>query len=199
MSARPDLRQRKKAETRARLADAALSLALEHGPAAITVEQIAEVADVSPRTFFNHFASKDDAVLAVDPAEKADLLRILTERDPDLSPLQALRSVVIEHLTSEAAGGARLVARARLISAHPSLEAAHLAHLRDIEDHLEAAVAGRLGTDRDSDPYPALLVACVSSALRTAMAHLADTGRDPVVVVDEIFDVLERGFEPPTR
>ncbi len=57
------LRDRKRLETRRRIAGAARSLALEHDLDRTTIEQIAARADVSPRTFFNYFESKEDAVL----------------------------------------------------------------------------------------------------------------------------------------
>ncbi len=57
------LRDRKRLETRRRIADAARSLALEQELDHTTIEQIAARADVSPRTFFNYYESKEDAVL----------------------------------------------------------------------------------------------------------------------------------------
>ncbi|GAA3341756.1 TetR family transcriptional regulator [Curtobacterium pusillum] len=57
------LRDRKRLETRHRIAEAARSLALEQDIDHTTIEQIAARADVSPRTFFNYFESKEDAVL----------------------------------------------------------------------------------------------------------------------------------------
>ena len=62
---RPELglRDRKRLETRRRIAAAARSLALEQDVDRTTIEQIAARAEVSPRTFFNYFDSKEDAVL----------------------------------------------------------------------------------------------------------------------------------------
>ncbi|ROP72515.1 TetR/AcrR family transcriptional regulator [Curtobacterium sp. PhB115] len=57
------LRDRKRIETRHRIAEAARSLALEQDIDHTTIEQIAARAEVSPRTFFNYFESKEDAVL----------------------------------------------------------------------------------------------------------------------------------------
>jgi len=57
------LRDRKRLETRHRIAEAARSLALEQDIDHTTIEQIAARAEVSPRTFFNYFESKEDAVL----------------------------------------------------------------------------------------------------------------------------------------
>ncbi|NED07812.1 TetR/AcrR family transcriptional regulator, partial [Streptomyces sp. SID6648] len=58
-----DRRQRKARQTRDALATAACDLILERGPAATTVEAIAERADVTRRTFSRHFAGKEDAAL----------------------------------------------------------------------------------------------------------------------------------------
>ncbi len=63
------LRERKREETRAHLEEAAVGIALAQGIEHATVDAISAAANVSPRTFFNYFASKEDAILGVqDPA-----------------------------------------------------------------------------------------------------------------------------------
>lgn len=62
--ARAGLRERKKVQTRARLIDVALELCDSQGFDATTVEQIADAADISPRTFNRYFATKEDVILA---------------------------------------------------------------------------------------------------------------------------------------
>ena len=64
--ARPSLRERKKAQTRAAIQTHALRLFREQGYDATTIEQIIEAADVSETTFFRYFPTKEDVVLQDD-------------------------------------------------------------------------------------------------------------------------------------
>src|SRR2546430_11883605 len=66
----PGLRARKKRATRKALRDAALRLALERGPGNVRVDDIAEAAGVSPRTYNNYFSSREQAIVAAVTAER---------------------------------------------------------------------------------------------------------------------------------
>src|ERR1700733_10835283 len=68
---RASLRERKKLATRRSLRRAALDLVAERGCAHVTIEDIAEAADVSPRTFFNYCPSQEAALLGTDPEQIA--------------------------------------------------------------------------------------------------------------------------------
>ncbi|MGC5165623.1 TetR/AcrR family transcriptional regulator [Luteimicrobium sp. DT211] len=70
----PDLRARKREATREALATAAFALAREHGLDGFTVDDVARRADVSRRTFFNYFSSKEQAVTAIVQLQLAELL-----------------------------------------------------------------------------------------------------------------------------
>ena len=61
------LRERKRMQTRARIETAAVELALVDGFDQVTIDAVSERADISPRTFFNYFDSKEDAILGVQP------------------------------------------------------------------------------------------------------------------------------------
>ncbi|MEE3922160.1 TetR/AcrR family transcriptional regulator [Micromonospora sp. BRA006-A] len=84
------LRERKKAATRLALHEAALSLAVEHGPDRITVEAIADAANVSRRTFSNYFGGKEEALFHGDTLRLRRLLRLVADQPAELSPWAAL-------------------------------------------------------------------------------------------------------------
>ncbi len=92
-----DLRSKKKLATYHALATAARTLTIERGPDAVTVEEIADLAGVSPRTFFNYFSCKEEAIVGSEPTMVTALAEQVQQRPPDEDPLTALEKV----LTSE--------------------------------------------------------------------------------------------------
>src|SRR5438045_3962862 len=90
------LRDRKKDDTRKAISRAALMLAVEHGPDGVTVDDIAAAADVSPRTVFNYFATKEYAILGLSPERAKEMAQSVRERPADEAPLTALRLALTE-------------------------------------------------------------------------------------------------------
>ena len=76
----------------------ALDPEAERGYSKVTIEDIAEAADVSPRTFFNYFPSKEAALLGADPERMEGMRRRLVDEPPDKSPLEALRAVMVDEV-----------------------------------------------------------------------------------------------------
>src|SRR5579862_271450 len=89
------LRERKKLATRRQLRAAALHLVAEHGMANVTVEDIAAAADVSPRTFFNYFPSKEAALFGTDSERIPALRERLISSAPGEPALAALRMIMV--------------------------------------------------------------------------------------------------------
>jgi AcrR family transcriptional regulator len=83
-------RDRRTARTRQAILDAARELIDEHGYNHTTVDQIAERADVAPRTFFRHFASKEALLFAHFEEQRRQMIEMINAQPTDLHPLQAV-------------------------------------------------------------------------------------------------------------
>ena len=84
------LRARKKARTRDAIADAAISLFLAHGFDQVSVNDIAAAAEVSKPTLFRYFATKEDLVLHRFADHNGEAARVVSDRQPGVSPMAAL-------------------------------------------------------------------------------------------------------------
>jgi len=144
--ARPGLRERKKARTRAAIREHAFRLFRAQGYDATTVEQIADAAEVSPSTFFRYFPTKEDVVLQDD----LDLLWLeaIREQPPEVGPIAALRAGV--HTAFARMGEAewaQLRETSELALAVPAVRGRMLEELARTTQALAEAVAERTGRD----------------------------------------------------
>ena len=187
------LRDRKKHQTRTALVEAARALFAQRGFDGVTVDEIAASADVSPRTFFRYFGSKE-AVLYGDQDEMLDLLReALASRPSDEPPLDALRTALIVITEHYAEHREDHLIRARLARTGAAVAAYQRTVLQPRwEDVLAEAIAERLGVDESVDPRPRLL-AGVAIAVMTAAGTLwlASNGEsDLITLLDEASEAL---------
>ncbi|WP_418277330.1 TetR/AcrR family transcriptional regulator [Isoptericola jiangsuensis] len=126
-SADVGLRERKKRERSAEIVDAAQRLVLDRGLDDVTVEEIAEAAGISPRTFFNYFETKDDAVLGQSTAELGeDFARTFVDGGPTGDLWTDVEHLVLE-LVDHAGDGARVRRAFELMHVEPRLLARHVA------------------------------------------------------------------------
>src|SRR5262249_19238986 len=93
---RESLRERKKLATRRAVRRLAFGLVSERGFSHVTVEDIAEAADVSPRTFFNYFPTKEAALFGADHERMAALREGIAQGLPGETPLDALRVALVK-------------------------------------------------------------------------------------------------------
>jgi len=177
------LRERKKLATRRSLRRAALDLIAERGFAHVTVEDIAEAADVSPRTFFNYFPSKEAALFGTDPDETEALRERVAREAPGEPVLDALRTIVTSGVNATAAELAELggdpadwLNRMKELRADPHLRAAQAAQMAKVERALVEGIADRLGADPERDPYPGLLAAVAAGVFRSSLTFWAVSG-----------------------
>jgi AcrR family transcriptional regulator len=156
---RSGLRERKKQATREALREAALRLALEHGPDNVRVDDIAEAAGVSPRTYNNYYSSREQAIVAAVTAEREARVASAVTARPDLPLADAVVEAVVEQYTGEPAQDALL-----LITTRPALRTAFVDTATAIEHPLTDAIAAR------AEPQAArVLAASVAAAVRVAL------------------------------
>ncbi|WP_447007763.1 TetR/AcrR family transcriptional regulator [Saccharothrix isguenensis] len=188
------LRERKKLATRTALADAALRLCVEHGLDGVTVEQVANEAGVSLRTFFNYFTSKEEAVVAGDVATAAAFVQAFAERPAEEAVLRALRTALIE-VVPERIDPER-VAQLRVLRRTPALLPHQVAAFTVQERELAAAVAERVGVDPATDLYPMMFAATVMATLRVVVGWWLDAAERPELseLIDVMIDRLDAGF-----
>jgi len=174
--ARPGLRERKKARTRAAIREHALRLFREQGYDATTVEQIAEAAEVSPSTFFRYFPTKEDVVLQDDMELLwADALRA---QPPGIPALTALRRAVLDAFSNlSPAGLAQLQQSTELMLTVPAVRARSLDEFGRTIQIISAMIADRAGRDPGDLTVRTLAGAITGVAMSTWFGAGGDLNR----------------------
>ncbi|MFB8106987.1 TetR family transcriptional regulator [Streptomyces sp. NPDC056007] len=192
----PQRRSRKARRTRDTLARAAFELVLDRGLRNVTVEEIAEAADVDRRTFSRYFASKEAAALDSLRGDGDRINGALRSRPAGEPPLLAYRRAVLAWLADPEAEPwhrrPRIFDLLVVAEEEPTLYAA-FHHIRvDAQEDSIAILADRLGVDPRRDIRPAVTVAAGAGALLAAQAAWVRGGRPDALpaLVTEAFDAL---------
>lgn len=196
------LRERKKAETRRRIADVATGLFVERGFDAVTVADVAEAADVSKMTVFNYFPRKEDLLLDRH-AERLDAVRrAIAERPSGTSPVEALRVHCRELLESGHPTSGAIAAASwffEMVRESPALRTRWLEQEREIEE----AMAEVLAEEWNDQPRAWLVAAMLGAALNTTFRIAVDAilagrpaarvRREQAALIDQAFELVARG------
>jgi AcrR family transcriptional regulator len=195
----PGLRERKRRATRRAIQLAVLDLVSERGFDGVTVDEISRVADVSPRTFFNYFASKEEAMLGDAPElPSEDHIEAFVANPTGASILDTLPAL-LSGATEKSLLDAEMVKRRQLLlKQYPYLFAMRMATMRTFEDQMGEVIARRLAHDDPAlaaDPEAlqtkSRLVTLVAFA---AMRH-AWTGWATSAPTSELTDRLAESFD----
>jgi AcrR family transcriptional regulator len=185
------LRARKQRETRRRIAEACLTLFLAKGYEGTTLDDIAEKAGISRRTFFSYFKSKEDIMLAWHADAWEDVRAELLKVSPDEAPLEAVREALVQLVSRYESD--QMIAIDRMMRASETLMARKQADYAVQEAALYAALCE---VWRQPQRRPALrIVAMVSiGAMRLALeAWSSQNGKRPVAkVLEEVFATLKK-------
>ncbi|MEU2788594.1 helix-turn-helix domain-containing protein [Streptomyces sp. NPDC007100] len=190
MTVPPGRRERKKAATRQKIAEAALRLFLERGYDAVGIRDVAAEADVAVTTLFSHFAAKEALVFEQDQNFEHRLTEAVTGRAPHEPLIPALRREIlalVRHCTAE--GAAPIW---DMIDASPALRAYEESMRLRHAESLAAAIADDLGLPRTATAARAIARFAVDAF------SLAREAPDPDAAVDEIFQMIEAAWEVST-
>lgn len=195
----PGRRDRKKQQTRAALMTAALRLVDERGLDRVTVEEISEAADVSARTFFNYFASKDEALIGDPLTDGPDFRTALLAQPPGLTVVEATRRALAPAIEEIQSHQELWALRMRVIKHNPSLLPALFARGAEVEAAFVAAIAERTGQSPDS-AFTQLTAALTGAAFRTAMIRWATVEQTSrfADLVEQAFTFLGSGLAEPS-
>lgn len=177
------LRERNRREAWLAIHNAAAALALEHGLADTTVEMIAEQAGVSRRTFFNYFASKEDAVLGMQEIVIPDEALSEFRQDRSASLLERTVRLMAALMRTTTPDPEVQKRRSELVEKMPELHRRMRRFALSTEELLEPILLEELGDRLDNDSGVQVLLMLAGTVLRYAYL------RDPrsVICGDEQF------------
>jgi AcrR family transcriptional regulator len=200
------LRQRKRLETRLALRRAAVGLALDAGGVDnLSIDAITDRANVSRRTFFNYFPTKEAcfvwplAWLVVRYVEAIDSLPV------DLPVWDVVERAAITTISDPLTDLALVGAAEQLLAVSPALiglvtaDSSSVASFEGIRTHLADEIARRSGTNSTTDTYPHVMLECAGIGFRLALRRAATLGGDPAQHVQDVFALLRAGVPQPQR
>jgi AcrR family transcriptional regulator len=174
------------------LQQAALRLVSERGLESVTVEDISNAVDVSSRTFFNYFPTKEDALAGEQSwLPEPDELRRLLVDEPGPSVVGDLHRVLLAAVPQFDGRREEMRARAELVERYPGLLRAAMASFLADEQALAELLALRLGPTASADGLPRIAAVTTAALLRVALERwMRDEPGDEAQLAARIDEVL---------
>lgn len=195
-------RERKKLELRQALIDSAYELFEKLGFDETRIEDITDKVDVSTRTFFRYFASKEDVVLDYAAVEQQEIITALAARPAQEPIVTALRHAAVEVTRGCEEGfygvdGDRFRTLRSLIRTHPLIQARRLEQAKLGKEELVTVIAQRMNVDQRQDLRPhviAEVLEFVSSAAFDVWQSFPAGGTPYSTALDDVFQLVESGL-----
>jgi len=193
------LRDRKRQRTRQALISAAMWLFEKKGYEQTTVAEIAAAAEVSTKTFFNHFASKDEVLFPHLSARIDDAVGVITQRQLDDHMadvlVKAMEHMLADAVRDELDGGLASV-RLPMITSVPSVQAATLHRYFQAETRLAEALHDAYPDILDAPAAAAVIGALMGAALAAALICLqrGDTTQQVQAAVHQAIGIAMDGL-----
>jgi AcrR family transcriptional regulator len=186
------LRERKRLKTREAIARAALELFDRQGFAATTIPQIAEAADVSPRTVSSYFPQKEELAFPDGEEAYSSLAARLHDRAPDETAADALRAWINDWLRQYGGRREELQMRRRIVAADESLQAYEHRFQQRAQHIFAEAIARDLGA-RESDLEPRMAAAATMTIFEL-LGETLEPASGEELPPEEVLAVVDRAL-----
>ncbi|NUR86843.1 MAG: TetR family transcriptional regulator [Nonomuraea sp.] len=195
MESPKERRERRRADKRHAIRMAAVRIALDQGLEAATVEAISAAADISPRTFFNYFASKDDALVMEGPVAPQEMISALAERPADEPVLSSMRAIAKERAEQIMPVFADMEQFQELLRRHPELAARRVVDdQQKVMESMVELITARLGTGERLRAR-LVLIATFGATFSAVQEFLGGTTEGSIEeLIDRAFDLVEGGL-----
>ncbi len=193
----PGLRERKRLATHRAIQLAALKLVHDRGLDTVTIDDISRVADISPRTFFNYFPSKEEALVGDGPSFPSDeAVELFVSRTGNL--LGGIGDLMLDSATDALHDHEIIQLRKALAADYPHLTVLRMQTFRAFEQKLVAVVARRMATEFPelaADPIRLESRSALVTQVAIAAVHHAwqNWARDPLAS-ETLADRLAESF-----
>jgi AcrR family transcriptional regulator len=197
MTATMGLREMKKERTRSDIIRVATRMFASRGFDEVTVDEIAAEAEVSHRTFYRYFATKEELVLGARQNGLADFVTMFTKRPKTESVIASVRGAIMDLAASYEHDRDNDRERAALVRSTPSLQQRQNERHAAFENAMVPLIAERLGVDPVDDIRPALIAGCAVAAIRAATSQwlLGDDNRPLLPIVEQALSMLTTAFD----
>lgn len=185
------LREQKKRRTRLDMHKAAIELVAEHGLSAVTAQMIAQRAGVSTRTFFNHWSTKESAILGVIGDEGPRAVASLREKLEVMTVRQALHAVMRDGIANVPVDPELRDLKKRVMAKEPSLQSMSTGNLQAMQAELVDVLAESLDGEHARD-HAEIMVQVGFALTRSAFSIAMRRGIDPVRAFDQVVAVYLR-------
>lgn len=165
----PGLREKKKEQTREQLVIAALRLFTERGYEETSVDDIVDIVNVSKRTFFRYFQSKDDVLVAWVDNFVDKVCIVLESRPSDENPMLALERAFVIAVDLYESQRSLTIALERIIALTPAILGQKLVKLDRCAEIISKVLAKRMQVNAQRDFAPAILARCGVGILEAAV------------------------------
>lgn len=195
----PGLRERKKRELRHLLSELALDLFSKRGFESVTVAEIAAAANVSEKTVFNHFATKEDLLLTDRRELWSRLVQEIQDRAAGIPVIEVVRQHVlsiVKHLQNAPAG--KRNAFSKVVRSTPAIHMRLFEMSLEYERQIGDLLAEETGASK-SDPTPWVIASFIGPLSRLAFGvgwgdDKARAQAEMLAGINAAFDRLEKGL-----